>query len=59
MGSAGCRVYAPYGLSDVFNLVIRPNPVLATRDVYETKTARWQGQWPGLTVLPWPDAMSR
>ena len=48
-----CRVYAPYGLSDVFNLVIRPNPVLATRDVYETKTARWQGQWPGLTVLPW------
>ncbi len=47
------RVYAPYGLSDVFNMVIRPNPVLATRDVYETKTARWQGQWPGLTVLRW------
>ena len=47
------RVYAPYGLSDVFNLVIRPNPVLATRDVYETKTTRWQRQWPGLTVLPW------
>jgi uncharacterized protein len=38
---------------DVFNMVIRPNPVLATRDVYETKTARWQGQWPGVTVLPW------
>ena len=48
------RIYAPYGLSDVFNLVIRPNPVLATRDVYEAKTARWTGQWPGLTVLPWP-----
>lgn len=47
------RVYAPYGLSDVFNLVARPNPVLATRDVYEAKTARWQAQWPGLTVLPW------
>jgi hypothetical protein len=47
------RVYAPYGLSDVFNLVARPNPVLATRDVYDTKTARWQGQWPSLTVLPW------
>ena len=47
------RIYAPYGLSDVFNMVIRPNPVLATRDVYETKTARWQRQWPGLTVLPW------
>jgi hypothetical protein len=48
------RIYAPYGLSDVFNLVIRPNPVLATRDVYEAKTVRWTGQWPGLTVIPWP-----
>jgi hypothetical protein len=47
------RIYAPYGLSDVFNLVARPNPVLATRQVYETKTARWRGQWPGLTVIPW------
>lgn len=49
------RVYAPHGLSDVFNLVARPNPVLAPRQVYETKTARWQRQWPTLTVLPWPE----
>ena len=48
------RVYAPYGLSDVFNPVVRPNPVLATRDVYEAKTGRWRRQWPALTVLPWP-----
>jgi hypothetical protein len=48
------RVYAPHGLADVFNLVVRPNPVLAPRDVYEAKTARWQRQWPSLTVLPWP-----
>lgn len=47
------RIYAPYGLSDVFNLVVRPNPVLAPGHVYETKTARWRRQWPGLTVLPW------
>jgi uncharacterized protein len=50
------RVYAPYGLSDVFNLVARPNPALATRAVYETKTARWRKQWPTLTVLRWPRA---
>lgn len=31
------RVYAPHGLSDVFNLVVRPNPMLAPRSVYETK----------------------
>ncbi|MFJ9539182.1 nucleotidyltransferase family protein [Streptomyces sp. NPDC101225] len=48
------RVYAPHGLSDVFNLVVRPNPVLAPRSVYETKAARWQEQWPELTVLEWP-----
>ncbi|MPZ83157.1 MAG: hypothetical protein GEV28_23300 [Actinophytocola sp.] len=50
----GWRVYAPHGLSDVFNLVVRPNAVLAPRHVYETKTDRWRRQWPTLTVLPWP-----
>jgi hypothetical protein len=49
------RVYAPYGLSDVFNLVLRPNPVQAPRSVYESKAARWRRRWPELTVLPWPD----
>ena len=49
------RIYAPYGLADVFNLVARPNPVLAPRHVYQAKTARWRQQWPGLTVLPWPE----
>jgi len=49
------RIYAPHGLSDVFNLVVRPNPVLAPRHVYEAKIARWRRQWPGLTVLPWPE----
>ncbi|MFL5999708.1 MAG: nucleotidyltransferase family protein [Streptomyces sp.] len=49
------RVYAPHGLSDVFNLVVRPNPVLAPREVYEAKAARWKDEWPELTVLPWPN----
>jgi hypothetical protein len=48
------RVYAPHGLSDVFNLVVRPNPVLAPQKLYEAKTARWRDEWPELTVLPWP-----
>ena len=38
------RVYAPYGLSDVFNLVVRPNPVLAPPGVYQAKTDRWRRQ---------------
>lgn len=48
------RIYAPHGLSDVFDLVIRPNPVLAPRQVYEAKAARWRQVWPELTVLDWP-----
>ena len=49
------RTYAPFGLADVFNLVVRPNPPLAPRYVYEAKARRWRQQWPALTVLPWPD----
>ncbi|WP_436528344.1 nucleotidyltransferase family protein [Actinoplanes sp. HUAS TT8] len=49
------RVYAPHGLADVFNLVLRPNPGPGRRQAYITKSARWQQQWPELTVLPWPD----
>jgi uncharacterized protein len=48
------RIYAPHGFSDVFNVVARPNPVLAPRQVYQAKVTRWQRQWPALTVLPWP-----
>jgi hypothetical protein len=48
-------VVVPRGLADVFNLVVRPNAVLAPREVYEAKTAWWRKQWPDLTVLPWPE----
>ncbi|MEV7019518.1 nucleotidyltransferase family protein [Streptomyces sp. NPDC093991] len=50
------RVCAPHELSDVFGLVVRPNPVRAPRAVYEAKTARRRRQWPELTVLEWPTA---
>ena len=49
----GLRVYAPFGYDDLFAMVVRPNPRLAPRHVYETKAARWLQQWPELTVLPW------
>lgn len=48
------RIYAPHGFADVFNLVVRPNPVQAPRHVYETKALRWREHWPELTVMPWP-----
>ena len=48
------EVYAPYGYGDLFTQRVRPNPRLATREVYETKAARWSEEWPRLRVDPWP-----
>jgi hypothetical protein len=48
------HVYAPYGLDDMFDFVLRPNPAIAPRATYETKAARWLELWPRLTVLEWP-----
>lgn len=55
-------VYAPRGLSDFFNMVVRPCPGLGTREAYQTKVDRWKKIWPELQVEPWPeqnDAQSR
>jgi hypothetical protein len=52
---AGHEVYAPAGFADLFGFVLRPNPVVAPREVYERKAARWRALWPRLLVLPWPD----
>ena len=53
--SDGLELYAPYGTDDLLSMVVRPNPGLVTRDVYERKVASWTERWPHLTVLPWPD----
>ncbi|WP_206796472.1 nucleotidyltransferase family protein [Amycolatopsis sp. MtRt-6] len=43
--------HAPHGLDDLFAMIVRPNPVLAPREVFERKVARWLARWPELTVL--------
>jgi uncharacterized protein len=52
-GAGGLQVYAPHGYADLFGLVVRPNRRLAPRHVYEAKAARWQQEWPELSVVPW------
>ena len=52
--SGDLQVYAPDGYEDLFDQRVRPNPKLAHRDVYESKTDRWLQQWPHLRVQPWP-----
>jgi hypothetical protein len=48
-------VYAPVGYDDLFAMVVRPNPVVAPREVYQAKAARWQALWPRLRILDWSD----
>ena len=46
-------VCAPYGLHDLFALIVRPNRTLVTEAVYTAKAERWAAAWPRLTVLAW------
>jgi hypothetical protein len=46
-------VCAPFGLSDLFAMIVRPNKAIVTREVFEEKAIRWASRWPELTVLPW------
>lgn len=50
------RAYAPHGLRDVFDRVMRPNARLSPKAVYETKVRQYQERWPSITSEPWPDA---
>lgn len=47
------KVYAPFGLDDMFSLTVRANKVQITKEIYENKANRWKAMWPALTVIPW------
>jgi uncharacterized protein len=47
-------VCAPFGLRDLFALIVRPNTVLVDESVYREKVRRWRDTWPRLTIMPWP-----
>ena len=46
-------IVAPFGLDDLFAMVIRPNHALPNRASYEAKAARARAIWPEITALPW------
>lgn len=51
--SGSLVVCAPYGLSDLLGMVVRPNKEIVSRDVYQEKVQRWQRRWPRLRVISW------
>jgi hypothetical protein len=47
-------VCAPFGLADLFAMVVRANTTLVEESVYQAKAERWCRTWPQVTALPWP-----
>ena len=44
-------IFAPYGLNDLFSLIIRPNKENFIKKGYEEKTRKWKQNWPKLTIM--------
>ncbi|HEX7002654.1 MAG TPA: nucleotidyltransferase family protein [Trueperaceae bacterium] len=50
------EVFAPFGIDDLTNLVVRANKRQITRKIYENKISRWREIWPRLKILDWDEA---
>lgn len=46
-------VYAPYGLNDIFGMVIRPVKKEFTKENFDERAARWMKKWPSLKKIEW------
>lgn len=53
---SGTEIIAPFGLSDLLNMIVRPNKRQITKDIYLAKVNRWKIHWPHLRVVEWEDA---
>ncbi|NHM33612.1 nucleotidyltransferase family protein [Neobacillus terrae] len=47
------KIYAPYNLDDLFSMVVRPNKLLVTKEIFENKANKWKKRWPKLQIIPW------
>lgn len=47
------NIYAPFGLQDIFDMVIRPNYVLPNKPTHDRKSERAKSIWPEVEVLDW------
>lgn len=48
------KLYAPYGLSDIFSKTIRPIKHKAnSKELYEKKVKSWNNRFEGLSIIEW------
>lgn len=53
MENGKLKIYASYGLDDLFELIIRPNKKDFIKRDYDLKSNKWKKKWPKLTIMPW------
>jgi hypothetical protein len=47
------KIYAPFGLNDLFGMIVRANKAQITEEIYLQKVNKWKSKWPALTIIPW------
>jgi hypothetical protein len=47
----GFELYAPFGLDDAWNGVLRPNPSIGPPDLVRAKAEKYRARWPWLTIV--------
>ena len=47
------EVFAPYGLNDIFSMIIRPIKEDFKKEQYKIRAEKWKNKWPLLTIIPW------
>lgn len=47
------KIYAPFGLDDLFGKIVRANKEQITQEIFEKKVNKWCSLWPDLKVIPW------
>ena len=53
MKNGKLEVYAPYGLEDIFGMIIRPVKKDFSKEMYDERAIRWQRKWPMLKKIEW------
>jgi hypothetical protein len=51
--SSSLKIIASFGLSDTFDMVVRPNKRQITEEIFNKMVARLKKDWPAIQVLPW------
>ncbi len=53
LNNEGCvSVYAPYGLEDAFNMIVKPNKIAMSEASYIKMTSSFKERWPEISVEP-------